>query len=129
MGLIKVDYGSVDGGGADVQYALTYSQFYNSSGTVGSYYGWIFDSEGNKFNQVGTFNSDYVSANMSGDASSSSITITAKKAGYYNVLGTKYTGSSTAISTREYKEVGETIFTLTNSASTRWGVIQVWLEK
>lgn len=120
--------GTVGGGG--IQYALSYSLF--TSGGIGGYIGYIYDSDGNKLdNTEGTITNDYVSVTLSGNASSSSITVTCKKAGYYNVFGgTRINDTIASVSTREYKNVNDTIYTITisNGSGVRRVNLIIWLE-
>lgn len=113
----------------DIQYALSFSQFYYSGASAGQYIGYCFDTEGNKVENVaGTTSNDFVTIVLSGSSSSSSITVTANKAGYYNVFGRYYNGSATNVSTRAYKNAGDTIFTSDINNGTRYVYAIIWLE-
>ena len=118
----------VSKGTGSVSYALSYSHYL--SGSYGANLGYVYDSEGNSIlNTASTINNNYVSVALSGGASSTTITVTCVKAGYYNVLGRTLDGSTvTNISTREYKNVGDTVYTRTSSNSTRTTYIIIWLE-
>ena len=126
--LIDMDFNS-GGSGGKVQYALSFSHYY-ASGGYGSYIGFLYDTEGNRVdNTAKTIENDYVRIVLSGNSSSESITVTAKKAGYYNVLGHRYDNASYDIPlTREYKNIGDTVYTRTSSSATRVVYIIIWLE-
>ena len=126
MSIIKQDYGTLSGG--NVQYALSFSNYL--SGSAGAYIGFLFDTEGNTvYNTAGTTDNDYVTVVMSGSASSTSLSITAKKSGYYNILGRKFVnGGNVPILIREYKNIGDTIFSYSDSYETRCLYIMIWLE-
>ena len=126
MAITQMDY--TGGGGGSVQYALSFSQYVN--GSAGAYIGFMFDTEGNRIDNVaGTSINDYVEITLSGNASASTITVKAKKAGTYHVLGRRLAGStSTDISTSANKNVGDIIFTNTESNSSRYVYINLWLD-